>query len=671
MNKRWPQRLVLVALSLVLCGPGGATAQAGADALVLQARDAFGKHDKPRLAALRGAVVAEQHPLAPWVDYWELNSRLAEAQQNELDAFYARWRDTYVEDRLRNDWLLELGRRRDWTNFARDHAAYRMRDDREVACYALLTEHLAGKNVRDTARSTWYAQRDSDDGCSLLAQTLFDARQLGPDDVWRKLRLAIEFNRPRAARQAAALLGPAVAGAVAEIVDQPARFLTTRTATEGRSGAELAALAIARMAAHDAEAAAGLLERGWQRRLPAELAGWAWAMTAKQSAQKLLPDAHAQFQRAGGLARKRSAEFDWTDDTHAWRARAALRALNAPQRWEMVQAAIADMSPTEQRDPAWVYWKARAQLAIARENTVEADSLQFQARDALEGIVSPLHFYGLLAAEELKLTFGLPSPPVPVEPAEREAVQSNPGLSRALQLIALGLRNEGVREWNYSLRGMSERELLAAAQRACEREIWDRCINTSDRTREQVDIAQRYPMPFRADLESRAGELGLDPAYVYGLIRQESRFVPDARSSVGASGLMQIMPTTARWTARKIGMPFFDSMITERDVNLKLGTAYLKLVLDGFDGSQAMAAAAYNAGPNRPRRWREGPSLETAIWAENIPFNETRDYVKKVLANAVIYAALLGTPPATLKARLGPAIAPREPTAPVPDAELP
>jgi soluble lytic murein transglycosylase len=671
MNKRWPQRLVLVALSLVLCGPGGATAQAGGDALVLQAREAFAQRDKPRLAVLRGAVISEQHPLASWVDYWELNGRLAEAQQPELDAFYARWRDTYVEDRLRNDWLLELGRRRDWANFARDHAAYRMRDDREVACYSLLTEHLAGKNVRDAARSTWYAQRDSDDGCGLLAQTLFDARQLSADEVWRKLRLSIEFSRPRAARQSAALLGPDVATAVAEIIDQPARFLTTRAATGGRTGSELAALAIARMAANDAEAAAGQLERTWQRRLPPELAGWAWAMTAKQSALNLHADAHAQFQRAGSYARRRGAEFDWTDDTHAWRVRAALRALHAPQRWEMVQAAIADMSATEQRDPAWVYWKARAQLAIARENGVEADSLQYQARDALESIVNPLHFYGLLAAEELKLTFGLPAPPAALEPAEREAVQSHPGLSRALQLIALGLRNEGVREWNYSLRGMSERELLAAAQRACEREVWDRCINTSDRTREQIDIAQRYPTPFRDELEARAQEIGLDPAYVYGLIRQESRFVKDARSSVGASGLMQIMPSTARWTARKIGMTFFDPMLTDRDVNLKLGTAYLKLVLDGFDGSQAMAAAAYNAGPNRLRRWREGPPLETAIWAESIPFNETRDYVKKVLANAVVYATLLGTPTATLAQRLGPGIAPRDPAAPVPDLDLP
>ena len=184
-------------------------------------------------------------------------------------------------------------------------------------------------------------------------------------------------------------------------------------------------------------------------------------------------------------------------------------------------------------------------------------------------------------------------------------------------------------------------------------------------------MAQRFPMPFRNEVVAQAREIGLDPAYVYGLIRQESRFIMDARSHVGASGLMQIMPATARWTAKQIGIDYKPDMITDRDINLRLGTAYLKLVLDDFGGSQALAAAAYNAGPGRPRRWREGPPLEPAVWAENIPFNETRDYVKKVLSNAVYYAALLGGQPPSLKARLGPPIGPRDPRAPAPDKDLP
>jgi soluble lytic murein transglycosylase len=135
---------------------------------------------------------------------------------------------------------------------------------------------------------------------------------------------------------------------------------------------------------------------------------------------------------------------------------------------------------------------------------------------------------------------------------------------------------------------------------------------------------------------------------------------------------MQVMPATAKWTAKKIGMSDYKpALLSDKAVNLKLGTAYLKLVLDDMDGSQALAAAAYNAGPNRPRRWRDGPVLEPAMWVENIPFNETRDYVKKVLSNATYYAGLMGGKPASLKARLGPSIGPRTTPAPALDADLP
>jgi soluble lytic murein transglycosylase len=292
------------------------------------------------------------------------------------------------------------------------------------------------------------------------------------------------------------------------------------------------------------------------------------------------------------------------------------------------------------------------------------------AREQLADIAGQLNFYAALAAEQLGQPVYLPPRPAPLTPAERAAAAAHPGLVRGLQLIGLGLRSEGVREWNFSIRGMGDRELLAAAQLACDHEVWDRCIHTSEKTRAEIDLEQRFPMPFRNDVVAKAGEIGLDPAYVYGLIRQESRFIIDARSSVGASGLMQIMPSTARWTAKKIGLRYSNELIADRDTNLTLGTSYLKLVLDDFGGSQALAAAAYNAGPSRSRRWRDGPVLDPAVWAENVPFPETRDYVKKVLSNATYYAARLGAAAPSLKQRLGRAIAPASQAEPL-DKELP
>ena len=170
-------------------------------------------------------------------------------------------------------------------------------------------------------------------------------------------------------------------------------------------------------------------------------------------------------------------------------------------------------------------------------------------------------------------------------------------------------------------------------------------------------LAHRYPTPFLNDSHKRAAKAGGDPAFVYGLIRQESRFITDALSGVGATGLMQVMPATARWTARKIGMANFKTkQITDHDTNIAIGTGYLRFVLDNFDGSMPLAAAAYNAGPSRSKNWRglsSDPPLEAAIWVENVPFPETRDYVKKVLANTTNYAALLTGQPQSLKMRLG------------------
>ena len=641
-----------------------------ADAAVVDAREALRKKDRSHLAADRAVAVAANHPLAMWVEYWELTNRLGEAQQAEVTGFAARWNASYVEDRLRNDWLLELGKRRDWANFAAEFPRFRMNDDREVTCYSLLVDHLAGKEVREPALAAWLAQREADDGCALLARTLTEARLFTPADAWRKARLAIDANRPRAAAQAAALVGTAAASGLAGLSDNPARYLARNASAASRTGAELTALALMRLASTDPAAAAETLNSRWDRALPADLSAWAWAMVAKQSAMKLQPEAADQFLRAAQRAAKAGAELDWPDDTLAWKARAALRADNGKGRWQQVMQAINAMAPADQREPVWVYWKSRALLAMAGDSQ-DGDAMRGLGRELMDSIKGQMNFYAAMAAEHLGQPVFMPARPAPLTAAERVAAVQNAGLSRALQLISLGLRSEGVREWNYTLRGMGDRELLATAQLACDREVWDRCINTSERTRTEIDIEQRFPTPFRNDIMARSREIGLDPAYVYGLIRQESRFIMDARSGVGASGLMQVMPATARWTAKKIGLPYTPELIADRDTNIRIGTAYLKLVLDDFGGSQAMAAAAYNAGPGRPRKWREGPLLETAAWAENIPFAETRDYVKKVLSNGSYYAALLGGQPASLKARLGRGIGPADANAVVANKDLP
>jgi soluble lytic murein transglycosylase len=267
-----------------------------------------------------------------------------------------------------------------------------------------------------------------------------------------------------------------------------------------------------------------------------------------------------------------------------------------------------------------------------------------------------MHFYGQLALEERGQKIGAPALAKPITPEELAPITKNPDLQRALKFYAMNLRFEGTREWNWALRSMSERELLAAAEFARQNDLLDRMVNTSDKTKSDVDFNQRFPTPFNDSMYKATQAIGVDMAWVYGLIRQESRFASAAKSHVGASGLMQVMPKTAKYVAKKIGLAsYVPNQVNDVETNLALGTNYLNMVLTDLGGSQALASAAYNAGPGRPRAWRATLTrpVEGAIFAETIPFWETRDYVKNVLSNATYYAALFEKKPQSLKARLG------------------
>ena len=648
-----------LALTGLMYTPVWAQNQNAQDEVLLQMQQAFVKNDRARLQQL--LTQAQGHTLEPWAAYWALRVRLDTASPEEIERMLGRYAGTYAEDRLRADWLLQLGKQRDWSTFKRIYPAYRMRDDREIQCYALGLQAMDSKaNVAQEVKQLWYALREADDGCTYVADHLHASKKLDADDIWRKARLAMDNNRPRTARAAVDIEAPRVADQMTLISSDPERYLSKRLLAITHKRKELAVLALIRLASKDPDEAADLLRKKWGLMLSHEEQDWTWGVIGKQAAQKLQDDALGYFAKVRDDAHL-------TDDMLGWKVRAALRQKD----WGAVQRAIAAMSAQEQKDSTWVYWSARAQLALAK-----TDAQRQAARAQLQGMASMRGFYEQLAAEELGQKIALPASPAPLTDEERALAWANPGLQRALYAIRIGLRSEGVREWNYTTNlhtpgGMNERELLAAADLACKAEVWDRCINTSERTPVAVNLDQRYPMPLHNIVLQRAGDIGLDPAYVYGLIRQESRFVMDARSHVGASGLMQVMPATAKWTARKIGLTGFEpSQLTDKNVNVRIGTAYLKLALDDFGGSMPLAAAAYNAGPGRSRAWRNGPTLEGAIWAENVPFAETRNYVKKVLANTTVYAAIITGQAQSLKQRLG-LIGPRPADQPETNGDLP
>ena len=632
------------------------------DQAVLDMAQAFKLGDRKQLTQL--LPQAKGSLLEPWAAYWEISLRLDQADKAEIESMLARYAGSYQEDRLRAEWLLQLGRNRDWATFRAQLPMYRMADDRSIQCYALWSDYLSsGADVAKQLQALWLAQREPDEACADAAQELIKARNMPAQVAWLRARLGMENDRLKVTTQAVATLDTKWVKTVSAIYQSPASYLNDKLTALRPQTREFVSLALIRLAYLEPQEAALEVDKlRWRAQLTAEERSWIWGVIAKRAAQKSQDNALSYYQKG---------RLDHMHEDHVlWALRAALRA----GQWAQVEAAFAALPPELRADAAWVYWHARAVLAQKPTEVARA-----QAVASLQSIAGIRGFYEQLALEELGQRSVLPAKPVPPTLEEKEAARKNPGLQRALHAMALGLRSDGVREWNYSISlhtkgGMDDRSLLAAAELACHAEVWDRCINTSERSKVLIDMEQRFPMPFKAAVLARAQSIGLEPAYVYGLIRQESRFIMDARSVVGASGLMQVMPATAKWTAKKIGLiDFTPAKLTDRDTNIAIGTGYLKLVLDSFQGSMPLAAAAYNAGPSRARTWRGAsgaPVLEAAIWAENIPFNETRDYVKKVLSNTALYAAMISGQPQSIKARLG-SVGPLDAIAPETGLDLP
>jgi peptidoglycan lytic transglycosylase len=621
-------------LSLVLGLVAAQALAAGADDSVLAAFDAYRAGDAIKLA--KHAKKAEHHVLTPWVEYWRLGLRLDDAQTKDVRAFFSTYPNAYVAELLRGDWLKVLGKRADWPEFERELANY-AREDLEIRCYAWLSRLSRGdESALAEAQQMWLEPRDLPPGCDKVADVLWERNRIQVTDVWARVRELFENGQITAAKEALGYLPKAEAPderLLAEAARQPKRLLAKLPKNmEKRSTREVVVLAAIRHARNDPEATAELLEGLLAKQLTEDDLRYLWGRVGFEGARIHHESALRWYARAGDLA--------MDDDQLAWKARAALRRGN----WQTVRETIDRMTPETRREAAWTYWYGRA-LAAQGEAT---GSRAYYLR-----IAGQTDFYGLLANEELGYVGTLPEASYTPSDDDVAKAKNHPGLARALDLIRLGMRTEGVREWLFTIRHFDDKELLAASELARRAGIYDRSIHTADRTVRSHNFSLRYPVPFHDVFREYAKTHNLDEAWVLGLVRQESRFIADARSGAGAAGLMQVMPRTAKYVASKIGLRRFRPKdVTEIDTNVGLGTGYLKLVLDQL-GHQVLASAAYNAGPSRARRWRDVKPLEGAIYAETIPFGETREYVKKVMANSVFYSALLNKSPTPIKARLG------------------
>jgi soluble lytic murein transglycosylase len=608
------------------------------DANFIAAREAFARGDRVKLT--RALASLKTHPLQPWATYYQLVQRLEDGTDAGVAEFADQHAGSYLGEKIRGDWLKWLMRHEDWSE-ARIQFAHLQRPDAEANCRGLdIRLRLGEPEAVGDARALLGSAAPLADTCFPPLGRLVTAGELSADALWERLRRQLALGKLKEARTIASWLPSDEAPSwrtVEAIAEHPAQHLAKLPGryADSRRGRELAAFAVVRLARSDARVAA----MRWQEienHFSAAERGFVRGRLALAAAMTHQPEATAWFDQATALG----ALLD--EEQHAWRVRAALRAAG---QWPAVANAIAAMPETQQAQPEWTYWRARAHAATG--NAEGAQTLYAR-------IAGQPTFYGILAGEALGKSYVLPPRALPPSTGELAAAATHPGLARGLTLIRLDMRIEGIREWNWALGSLNDRQLLAAAELARRNDVIDRAINTADRTQMEHDYVQRYPTPFLAKIEPRAREVNLDPAWVYGLMRQESRFIMDAKSSVGAKGLMQLMPATAKWVAKTIGMnDFHPAKVTQMDTNVTLGTNYMRMVLNSLDDHPVLASAAYNAGPGRARKWRAETSLEGAIYAESIPFNETRDYVKKVMANAMSYAVLMGGPTPSLTTRIG------------------
>jgi len=604
------------------------------DADFIAAKAAFERAQRLRFDALAGRLAG--HPLESYVDYWSLVLRIDEIGVADVQTFVAKWSDSPLGDRLRVDALKAFGKRGDWDAFA---ALYPppSGEDAELACDAILLRlRREGASALGTAKPLWFSGQSTPDACEPLFAALIASDALTTADRRARFRLAAEAGNVRLAHDIGdALPGPnrMTLRELSSVERDPVRSLAKgEFAWKAAGGRDLALYALERAARNDAAGARAAWEK--QRgRLPDADRRYGNARLAYHAARQLHPLANDWYREADGAP--------LNDAQNAWRARAALRA----GAWRDVLAAIAAMSSAQGQEPAWRYWKARALAATG--HGVEAQALY-------DGLAGEFSFYGFLAAEAQGRRIEPPSDPANPAPGLIAAFGEQPGIRRAVKLAELDLRPESLREWNFVIRGRDDDALLVAAGYARSVGLYDRAINTAERTTARHDFELRYLMPFREHFTAAARDQDADPAILYGVARQESRFAPDIVSAAGAIGLMQLMPPTARWVAKQLGRSDYRSeQIADVATNTQFGAFYFKYWQDRLDGAPALAAAAYNAGPNRAQSWRNGAPLEGAIWVESIPFNETRDYVKKVLVNAMFYARELEQPYVPLTSRLG------------------
>ncbi|MCQ4319133.1 transglycosylase SLT domain-containing protein [Stutzerimonas stutzeri] len=578
----------------------------------------------------RHASALRDYPLEPYLAYDDLTARLKTASNDEVEKFLAAHGDLPQASWMKLRWLRLLAARGDWSPFVA-HYDPKM-NFTELDCLYGQYQLISGQKEQGyaTAEKLWLVGKSQHKACDALFERWEDAGQLTEALRWERAKLAVETGNhglakflvkslPTLKAQGELLLDVAQKP---QLLSQPERF-SPATETMG----DIVSIGLRRLARANPEQALGLLD--------------SYASRMSFSAQEKVSIARqiglTLAKRFDPRALKVMAEYDpeLRDDTVSeWRARLLLRL----GRWDDVYALTQRFPEELANSNRWRYWKARS-LELAKPKDERAVQLY-------QPVAGERDFYGFLSADRIQAPYKLNHQPLALDPKLVQKVRDTAGIRRAMEFHARGQIVDGRREWYHASRLFSRDELVAQARLAYEMEWYFPAIRTISQAKYWDDLDIRFPMAHRSSLVNAAKAREIHPSWVFAITRQESAFMADARSHVGATGLMQLMPATAKETARRFGIPLSSpQQVLNPNVNIQLGAAYLSQIYGQFNGNRVLASAAYNAGPGRVRQWlKNADHLPFDVWVENIPFDETRQYVQNVLTYSVIYGQKLNSP---------------------------
>ncbi len=574
--------------------------------------------------------------LRGYLEYEYIKNRVASTPTADLRRFVQDNSQAPISDVIRKKWLKILARRGDWKTFLEEYQD--IGDEPELQCLRL--SHLLKTSdqqapLMSEAEKLWLTGKQLPMACDPVFAAWKRAGNMTTDMVWARIRLAMESRNPRLAGDLARYLDPSERVWVRRwqaMYRDPMRELQhIGYPVETPVARMIVTHGIVRLAYRDPEEAM----TQWQRlkrkyQFFGEDENYVLRYLGILAAQDQLPQA---------LPWLSAVSADPGDETLLlWRVKTALRT----GQWEMAKRFIAGLSTEQQQDSRWRYWTARI---------LEATGDKDQARGIYEALAQDRSYYGFLAADRIGAPYSMQHESVEASPEEVSAMLARPGIQMAQELYRMGQVIDARRQWNWTTRNMNNRELAVAAVIARQWGWHDRAILTVARSDQQGDLELRFPVLYRDVIETNATRYGIDPSWVYGVVRQESAFVVDARSQAGALGLMQLMPSTARRAGRKLNIRTNRALL-DIENNLRLGVSYLKDVLGRNDGNEVLATASYNAGPNRVSTWMPKNTMDADIWVETIPFGETRDYVKNVMSYTTVYDYRLGSHPQRLSDRM-------------------